>query len=183
MPPVESVSLNLVGESRSVGLARRFVSDALCTWGINGLVDSARLVVSELVTNAVLHARSDVSVTLLFDGLKVRLEVSDDSPEPPRKRHYGNDATTGRGLALVDATSSSWGTTLGEGGKTVWAELTFVAGGRPPDRTNRTTASAKDGAARRGPSGGAGSGAGAIGDVGSRYFEPPRGPFGPWRVA
>ncbi len=173
MPPVESAKLNLVGESRSVGLARRFVSDALCSWGMSALVDSARLVVSELVTNAVLHAQSDVLVQVLLDGGKVRLEVSDESSDTPARRHYGTDATTGRGLGLVAAASTSWGTTVGEIGKTVWAELV----------------SGDEGAPRRGSSAvrGIGSshrgGEGRMSAGGGEAWGPPRGLLQMWRVA
>lgn len=183
MRPVESADLNLVGESRSVGLARRFVSDALCTWGISGLVDSARLVVSELVTNAVLHAGTDVLLRVVFDGVKVRLEVTDDSPDPPRRRHYGSDATTGRGLALVAAASESWGTNVGEAGKTVWAELISAPGARPTQRSGSSAVPGSGAARSRGFGGAAGAGAGVTGELYSRPFVPPEGLSGPWRVA
>ena len=114
-------------EARSAEAARRLVRDALAPCPPQ-LVDSASLVVSELVTNAVLHARTEITVVLeLLDDGSVRLEVSDQSSELPQRRRYSEESGTGRGLVLVDALSSGWGVeSRAEDGKTVWAEL------RPP---------------------------------------------------
>lgn len=82
------------------------------------------LVVSELVTNAVLHAGPggvDLSVTLTDTA--VRIEVVDASPSLPVARPPTDDRTNGRGLLLVDAVAGSWGAELGRDGKRVWAVL------------------------------------------------------------
>jgi anti-sigma regulatory factor (Ser/Thr protein kinase) len=103
--------------------ARSFVTTALHQLGGEALSDLAELLVSELVTNAILHAHSEVSVQVSMDGSVVRIDVDDDSPRAPQQRDYSQEATTGRGLALFEALSTAWGTRPKNGGKTVWFEL------------------------------------------------------------
>jgi len=107
----------------SAALARRFVDDTLGSWGCDPIAEAGRLLVSELVTNAVLHARTDISVvvTLLRGG--VRVEVHDRSTAAPVVRHYEDEAMTGRGLALVDQLAARWGVDRRGDGKSVWFEL------------------------------------------------------------
>lgn len=108
--------------SASVPEARRFVGDSLS--GVPGdAVDVARLLVSELVTNAVLHARTELTLTLDRSGSVVRVQVEDGNPRLPVLRTHGNDAATGRGLRVLDKMASSWGTHNIEGGKVVWFEI------------------------------------------------------------
>ncbi|MCU1494026.1 MAG: sensor histidine kinase [Acidimicrobiaceae bacterium] len=106
------------------GAARHFVVDALHTWGYEGtLVDDAALVVTELATNAVLHAGSHFSVDVRPDGSGVRISVRDASPVVPS---VGNDllmALSGRGLFLVAELASGWGVDIRAHGKIVWAVL------------------------------------------------------------
>jgi anti-sigma regulatory factor (Ser/Thr protein kinase) len=112
-------------EARSAESARQLVRDALAPCP-SELVETASLVVSELVTNAVLHARTAIGVVIeLLDDGGVRLEVSDDSTAPPQRRLYSADSGTGRGLVLVDALTAGWGVDPRQGtdGKTVWAEF------------------------------------------------------------
>lgn len=107
----------------SAGLARHFVSSTLTGWDLEELVDTASLLVSELVTNAILHARSDVTVTVLAERDGVRVEVADDDSGAPTLRHAPASATTGRGLALVDACAGAWGVEPHPPGKSVWFDL------------------------------------------------------------
>jgi anti-sigma regulatory factor (Ser/Thr protein kinase) len=81
------------------------------------------LLVSELAANAILHARSPFSVRRLVGPTQVRLEVTDQGDGVPARRHYGTDATTGRGLAIVDGMSDRWGVEQLDGTKTVWCEV------------------------------------------------------------
>ena len=106
-----------------MGSARRFVDDVLNAWDAGAYCDRAELVISELVTNAILHARTEimVRVTLLAEGL--RIEVADGSPSQPMVRHYSRMATTGRGLGLVATLARDWGISPQSHGKVVWAEL------------------------------------------------------------
>lgn len=84
---------------------------------------AAELLVTELVTNAVLHARTTVEVTVEPRGPMVRVGVADSSPRPPRRRKHSVDSGTGRGLVLVERMSDSWGVEPRSGGKVVWFEL------------------------------------------------------------
>jgi PAS domain S-box-containing protein len=113
-------------EAASVGRARRLVAEVVTGSGRADLVDSATLLVSEVVTNSVLHAGTEIRLMCGPSPNGVRVEVFDGSPLLPGVRHYDADATTGRGLALVSAVADAWGITREEEGKTVWFEL-----GRP----------------------------------------------------
>ncbi len=85
--------------------------------------EGAVLLVSELVTNAVLHARTGPDVTLRLNGGRLWIGVHDDSPVAPAPKRYGPNAATGRGLLLVERVAASWGTDKDESGKVVWFEL------------------------------------------------------------
>jgi len=87
---------------------------------IGELRDTIELLISELVTNAVIHARSDVELTISEHGARIRVEVSDTNPQMPAIREP--DAASGRGLRLVDALADRWGTIGRADGKTVWFE-------------------------------------------------------------
>jgi len=96
----------------------------LTSWGREDLTATAALLVTELVTNAVLHAKTAVEVCLerLTDS-RVRVEVRDGSKVRPSLRYHGLDATTGRGLAMVSQLAQSWGVDVGDHGKIVWLFL------------------------------------------------------------
>ena len=109
--------------SESVSAARRFTADTLSQWSADGLVWTAQQVVSELATNAVLHAATEFVVVLSFADDVLRIEVRDQSARAPRQRHYGRDATTGRGLTLVATLARAWGVQHDGDGKHIWCEL------------------------------------------------------------
>ncbi len=92
--------------------------------GLSGdLTDIAQLLTSELVTNAVIHGRSPVTVTtVLNDGL-LRVEVSDDNSRHPELRLTDDRALDGRGMHIVALLATRWGVTDQPLGKTVWFEL------------------------------------------------------------
>jgi anti-sigma regulatory factor (Ser/Thr protein kinase) len=113
--------------AESVAQARRLVERQLQDWGQSDLSDDARLVVSELLTNAALHAKPPIKLRLARLPAGVRLEVSDGSPELPLKVHANTDVMTGRGWSLVEALCDSWGVQPAGKGKIVWATLL------PPD--------------------------------------------------
>lgn len=94
-------------------------------WGATpDLVDTCVLLVSELATNAVLHARTPFTVSIArHDG--VRVEVCDDDPTMPHVREYSIDAASGRGLQLLSSLANSFGTRTVDGGKAVWFELAW----------------------------------------------------------
>ena len=116
-------SLKLEPDNTAAARARRFVGDTLRAWGLHGEVADAELLVSELVTNAVLHARSGASVSVDRSGSIFRIAVCDDSAAVPRVRDYGPDAVTGRGMLLVDRIADRWGVEEHTDGKCVWFEV------------------------------------------------------------
>jgi GAF domain-containing protein len=87
------------------------------------VADCAALLTSELVTNAVLHAGTPLSVTLHLMYDRIRVDVADGNPAMPGIKDYGTDAATGRGLTLFDTLASEWGVQIVAGGKIVWFEL------------------------------------------------------------
>lgn len=115
----------------AVHSARVFVVDALQRWGRPELVEDARMLASELATNAITHARSDftVGITRTPRG-GVRLAVGDRVATPPQLRPCGVLAPHGRGLRVVDALSSQWGFETVPEGKLVWACLGEQRGAR-----------------------------------------------------
>jgi anti-sigma regulatory factor (Ser/Thr protein kinase) len=122
--------LDLAGDVTSVGEARTLVRDSLQRWHLDGLSDTAALLLSELATNAVLHARSAYTVTVERRPDAVRVTVHDRSPVAPARRRHGLRAATGRGLALVETLAHDWGSCDSELGlaKAVWFELSTGLG-------------------------------------------------------
>lgn len=113
--------------SLSAREARRFVRAMCEEAGHAEWADAAELAVSEVVTNVVLHAHTEFRLTVRTAADHVRVEVLDHNPALPRQRGYDDEATTGRGMALVDAVTDAHGVTpLGGDGKVVW----FCVGGR-----------------------------------------------------
>jgi anti-sigma regulatory factor (Ser/Thr protein kinase) len=125
----EQATLQLVPALRAPRAARAFVAETLSAWDIQAdEVEAAKLVVSELVTNAVLHSPESATINLdlrLTDGM-VRVLVTDGGLGEPERQAQPDPWTgeTGRGVWLVDAFTERWGTeTHGRHGKTVWCEL------------------------------------------------------------
>lgn len=112
-------------EPASASAARRFAARTLHEWGEEAIDDVVELLLSEVVTNALLHAASPVEVCLARQSEGVRVAVADQSPAMPSQRDWADDASTGRGLSLIEALSSGWGVEHADGGKVVW----FTVGG------------------------------------------------------
>jgi anti-sigma regulatory factor (Ser/Thr protein kinase) len=121
----DRVRQELVGEPTSARDARRLVAAALREWDLVHLEEAAVLLVSEVVTNAVLHARTELAVEICRLGAVVRVTVSDRSPARPQRRRPGLQAGTGRGLGLLAVMATGWGTGPAEDPwrKDVWFEL------------------------------------------------------------
>ncbi|WP_432544060.1 SpoIIE family protein phosphatase [Kineococcus sp. SYSU DK002] len=128
---VEEAALPLSSDLRAVARARAFLAAALTAWDVAELLEEAELVLSELVTNALVHTDSPAGVTLRFQPAHRRLTVAvrDASTRHPRERDAADDALGGRGLAIVEAVSAAWGVVVEGAGKTVWAELRGAPGG------------------------------------------------------
>jgi anti-sigma regulatory factor (Ser/Thr protein kinase) len=124
-------TLELPADRSAAARARRFVRDTLLAWGVDdGAIEDCRLLVSELVTNAILHARSSALVSLERKHRIVRITVCDESTMQPRVREYAPDAVTGRGMLLVDRLARRWGVDARNGGKCVWFEMDAPNGKR-----------------------------------------------------
>jgi anti-sigma regulatory factor (Ser/Thr protein kinase) len=114
----------LPADGQAAGTARRITRDTLASWQLAHLADSATLVVSELVANALQHAHADPpELRLESGGSWLRVEVHDGDRHPPQLRAAVGLEETGRGLILVEAIASRWGVRETEEGKAVWAEL------------------------------------------------------------
>jgi len=104
--------------------ARWFVTATLRAWTeCEALVDDAALVVTELATNAVVHARSSFSVEVTSEDHTVRISVGDGAAGLPAPRDPSLIGSSGRGLSLVAELADRWGTERRDRGKVVWAEL------------------------------------------------------------
>ncbi|GAA2307010.1 SpoIIE family protein phosphatase [Streptomyces hawaiiensis] len=104
--------------------ARRFSARTLRSWGIAAEADTVLLVVSELVTNALVHTQGAVRVELTLAADRLRVTVNDSSPRAPAKPVVVDwESTGGRGLFLVEAMSAAWGSVPVGGGKQVWSEI------------------------------------------------------------
>ncbi len=102
--------------------ARHLTADTLIAWGIDGFSDGAQLVVSELVTNALVHAQSCSRLMLRYNGESLWIGVRDDGVGDAVPRH--DPELGGWGLRVVDSQSDDWGTDRHhDGGKTIWSEM------------------------------------------------------------
>ena len=112
----------------SAAEARWITRTVLSAWDLTDLEDLACLLVTELVTNVVLHAGSASELSFSFEEGRLHVGVLDDDARPPVLRRTSPWSTTGRGLALVDALAARWGWAPGDGrgGKEVWFELEAV---------------------------------------------------------
>lgn len=122
---------SLAPEPRSVARARELARDQLTDWGLQALVDTTELLVSELVTNALRHGHGEIRLRLLLDRTLV-CEVWDADLAQPRRRRARDTDEGGRGLQLVGLLSERWGSRRTPRGKTVWYELALPDGDAAP---------------------------------------------------
>ncbi|MFY7568913.1 SpoIIE family protein phosphatase [Streptomyces sp. WI04-05B] len=121
--PEDSVGdWTLPREPRSVGRAREYTRTQLTAWGLEPLIDTTELLVSELVTNALRYGEGEIRLRLLLDRMLV-CEVWDAGLVQPRRRRARDTDEGGRGLQLVGLLSAAWGSRRTPRGKTVWFEL------------------------------------------------------------
>ena len=128
-----SVSCRINPEPRRVGHVREWTRKALPGWGLTEQSDIIELIVSELVTNSIVHGAGPVEIGLSRAPGHLRVEVRDNGTGQPALCHPGADDLTGRGLALIDALTSScggsWGVTSSTSsrpGKTVYAIMPLM---------------------------------------------------------
>ncbi|GAB7032363.1 SpoIIE family protein phosphatase [Streptomyces sp. NPDC021749] len=131
--PVRRTALSVAQtEPHRIAEARRQVREVLHDWADPDQVDSAVLMVSEMVTNVLLHTDGDALLVAEISGelgaRRVRVDVSDSSDELPHRRSPGELASSGRGLVLLELLAGSWGVDPRGDGKSTWFELYEDAG-------------------------------------------------------
>jgi anti-sigma regulatory factor (Ser/Thr protein kinase) len=107
----------------AIGAVRRFVTSVLELWGENHLVSDAAIVISEMATNAVMHADSPFRTVIARSAGVVRLAIEDVGPGLVERHSATREDMGGRGVAIVEALSRRWGCDASPEGKIVWAEL------------------------------------------------------------
>lgn len=117
------ISTSLPKDPSSPSAARRLVTRACEDWGCTSVLDAALLVVTELVTNALVHAGTACDLRVRLRAGVLRLEVDDEGRGTPDLQRSSTSDEHGRGLFLVSAMALSWGIGPTDDGKTVWAEL------------------------------------------------------------
>ena len=139
----------LPAEPASARRGRVLAAEALRRQRQEQLVDEVSLLVSEVVTNSLLHAGSDIDLRVIVDERFVRVEVHDESLVIPAARRAAGDEMTGRGLGMVEVLASRWGVDRRTDGKVVWFEIGEVAPSRPATPAPRPPQDEPAGAERR----------------------------------
>lgn len=123
--PPAMPATSLPSASSSPTHARAFARQSVAGWNLtSSQCDDVLLVVDELVTNAVVHGRGTIGLSLDLVDDAVRIEVVDESSALPTPRRASTTRTGGRGIALVAAIAATWGAVPAPaGGKCVWAEI------------------------------------------------------------
>ena len=151
---LDEAHLRLAPQPLSVARARSAVRGLLERGDRGDLVETAVLLVSELVTNALLHAGTHIDLTARLGPDGLRVEVGDGSLHLPSRRRYAATAGTGRGLMMLESMAADWGVRRRRNGKVVWFEVVDGKGGaattrrRDDDRSSPTGAGAAPGRAR-----------------------------------
>ncbi|GAA2074482.1 SpoIIE family protein phosphatase [Actinomadura alba] len=125
LTPSQISTTTLPASPPSVRRARALVHATLSAWGLTSMADTAGLMVSELVTNAVQHGRGPIELRLLR-GTTLVIEVADSSLAPPLLRTPDPLAEAGRGLQLIKSLAQRWGIRRVADGKIVWCELAIL---------------------------------------------------------
>ena len=117
--------LALPSDASAVRLARQVTRDTLAAWQLGQLEEDAVLLVSELVTNAVRHARDTgaIGLELASTGTRLRVEIQDGDPNWRQMNSVADCDESGYGFLVVDSLADRWGLRRVCAGKAVWAEL------------------------------------------------------------
>ncbi|MFF9771194.1 ATP-binding protein [Streptomyces sp. NPDC053086] len=129
-PAIPSCESRFPAVTASIAAARHWVRD--CVEGFGGplrqqrVIQTAELLVSELITNAIRHGAGPPLIRLTWNGRLLRIAVSDQGDRWPRMRAGKNTEPGGFGMQLLERLAQRWGVTPRHPGKTVWAELSLV---------------------------------------------------------
>ncbi|WP_043492381.1 MULTISPECIES: SpoIIE family protein phosphatase [Streptomyces] len=126
LSPGHVASWDLPTDPAVVASARSLAVRQLAEWGLDELMTTSELIVSELVTNAIRHGTGPIRLRLIRHDVLI-CEVADASNTSPRLRHPRTTDEGGRGLFLVAQLTRRWGTRYTEGGKLIWAEQDLPA--------------------------------------------------------
>lgn len=118
-------SLTVSPRPEEAGRAREWIAGVLARNGFHALTDDAELLISEAATNALVHASTQVTVNADRRPDRVRVAVSDADIHLPAVAALDGEATSGRGLHVIDRLADDWGVYIRPGGKTVWFDLTI----------------------------------------------------------
>ncbi|ULR51994.1 SpoIIE family protein phosphatase [Streptomyces deccanensis] len=126
--PARRTALTIAqAEPERIAGARQQIRELLHDWTCADQVDSAVLLVSEMLTNVLVHTDADALLVAEMTGdggkRRIRVEVTDASDDLPHKRHPGELASSGRGLVLMDMLADAWGVDPRGDGKSIWFEL------------------------------------------------------------
>ncbi|MFI1046333.1 PAS domain S-box protein [Streptomyces griseoruber] len=121
--PLAAVTTDLAADPVSVPQGRSFLRRTLASWNCAARADDALLLLSETLTNAVLHAEGPIGLHLHRTATDLTVEVSDRSPQLPQPRLAAEEEESGRGLILVRALAAGWGVRPTDEGKTTWFTL------------------------------------------------------------
>ena len=132
---LRTASMTLPPDPSSARSARELLRLLNRSWHVAAL-DDADLLLTEIVTNAVIHARTPMTLQVVWERDLLRIEVSDGSPAMPRARRATRRCEHGRGLLLLDRLADSWGVTQHDNahtGKTVWFKINPDGDDNAPD--------------------------------------------------
>ena len=124
-------SLVLAPHTAASQEARDFVAETLSAWRLDGWEEPAALIASELVSNAVRHAGTELTVRLLKTSSELRIEVSDGAADWGERADAAGVTVGGLGLVIVDRLAETWGVRKDESGKSVWARLALDPSRQP----------------------------------------------------
>jgi anti-anti-sigma regulatory factor/anti-sigma regulatory factor (Ser/Thr protein kinase) len=131
LPAPRQQSRRLYPTPIATRVARQLVAEACRAWGVTDITESAEIIITELVSNVVVHAGTEMRVRVALGQSVLRLSVRDHSPTLPRRVLPDPETGEGgRGLILIEALSTGWGVTATEDGKLVWATLRTDRSGR-----------------------------------------------------
>ena len=122
--PVATAGTEFTSDYASVPAGRRFVAARLDDWACSHVIETATLLTSEILTNAVVHGLAPVRLRLRRTDTEVAVIVSDRSRNLPQPRRAGPTDESGRGLILLDVLATRWGAHATADGKDVWFTLT-----------------------------------------------------------